>query len=59
MRRLRMTYQLLNCGRAQARKRKRRPMEPLKAKATRAGKEIISVDFVGFLISCLKTNLKS
>ena len=54
-----MTYQLLNCGRAQARKRKRRPMEPLKAKATRAGKEIISVDFVGFLISCLKTNLKS
>jgi hypothetical protein len=29
----------LNCGNAQARKRNRRPMEPLKAKATKAGIE--------------------
>ena len=29
-------YQLLNCGRAQARKRKSSPIEPLKAKATNA-----------------------
>jgi len=29
-------YQLLNCGKAQARNRNKRPIEPVKAKATKA-----------------------
>ena len=39
-------YQLLNWGRAQARKRKSSPMEPLKAKATNAEKECLSSESV-------------
>ena len=34
----------LNCGNAQARKRNRRPMEPLKARATKAEIENYDVD---------------
>ena len=52
----------LNCGNAQARKRNRRPMEPLKARATKAGKEknnkrLLTVVQVGNMMTNTNNNL--
>ena len=38
----------LNCGNAQARKRNRRPMEPLKARATKAATESYKYNYSAF-----------